>query len=198
MEKPTKKRVYDVNKLNMLGKAFPTRNKGMIESIIDYGQGTWNVIANENIAKIQEFQKKPEFRKHKEKFDIMKTIKIEQKDDFKELIEAFYSDEFYIILKNYEIARKQLYKNDNKQKQTVENIMKKEYYYILSKLRWFVAWTEDVIMGKQTELMAYPGMFNEEHSKLTEKWRQLDPNSFEMYTENSTKRDRKGAKPREA
>ncbi|KAG5882481.1 hypothetical protein JTB14_015955 [Gonioctena quinquepunctata] len=135
------------------------------------------------MGKIQEFPKTLKFKKYKEKFDIMKTTEAEDEDDFEKLIEEFYADESYIILKNYEIARKQIYNNDNKQKQTVKNIMNKEFYYRQSKLRRYVAWIDDIISGKQTELSGKPAVYGKETSKFVEKWQQLNPNSHEIYVE---------------
>ncbi|KAG5867617.1 hypothetical protein JTB14_001293 [Gonioctena quinquepunctata] len=179
MENPTRK----LAKLEKLGKVFPTFNREMIAAIVDHEHEIWKETSKENMGKIQEFPKTSKFEKHKEKFDIMKTTEAEDEDDFEKLIEEFYLDESYIILKNYEIARKQIYKNDNKQKQIVKNILNKEFFYRRSKLRRFVAWIEDIISGKQTELLENPVVYSEENSKLIEKWQQLDPDSHKMYIE---------------
>ncbi|KAG5863228.1 hypothetical protein JTB14_017086 [Gonioctena quinquepunctata] len=182
MEKnPTRK----LAKLDKLGKLFPMFNREMIEAIIDYEHEIWLVASKENEGKIKEFPKDPKFEKHKEKFDIMKSREMddENENDFEELIEEFYLDESYTILKNYEIARKQIYKNDEGQKQTVENIVYKEFFYRRAKLRRFLAWTVDVISGKQMKPLENPGLYTEENSKFTEKWCQSDPNSFRRYTE---------------
>ncbi|KAG5881332.1 hypothetical protein JTB14_020285 [Gonioctena quinquepunctata] len=134
MENPTR----NLDKLEKLGKLFPSLNKELIEAIVNQENEIWKEVSKENMGKIKEFPKTSKFKKYKEKFDIMKTTEAEDKDDFEKLIEEFYEDESYTILKNYEIARKQIYKNDNKQKQIVKNIMNKEFYYRQSKLRRFI------------------------------------------------------------
>ncbi|KAG5872144.1 hypothetical protein JTB14_037386 [Gonioctena quinquepunctata] len=168
---------------NPTRKVFSTFNREMIEVIVEYEHEIWKKISEVNMGKIQEFPKTPKLEEHKGKFDIMKTTEVEDEDDFEKLIEEFYLEESYIILRNYEIARKQIYKNDNKQKQIVKNILDKEFFYRRSKLRRFVAWIEDVISGKQTELLENPGKYNEENSKFIEKWPQLDPDSHKRYVE---------------
>ncbi|KAG5859607.1 hypothetical protein JTB14_026131 [Gonioctena quinquepunctata] len=179
MENPTR----NLDKLEKLGKLFPSLNKELIEAIVNQENEIWKEVSKENMGKIKEFPKTSKFKKYKEKFDIMKTTEAEDKDDFEKLIEEFYEDESYTILKNYEIARKQIYKNDNKQKQIVKNIMNKEFYYRQSKLRRFVAWIDDIISGKQKELSEKPAVHGKEISKFLENWLQLDPNSHEMYFE---------------
>ncbi|KAG5863542.1 hypothetical protein JTB14_026564 [Gonioctena quinquepunctata] len=144
-------------------------------------------------GKDQGISKNIEIQEAQREVRYMKTTEAEDEDDFEKLIEEFYADESYIILKNYEIARKQIYKNDNKQKQIVKNIMNKEFYYRQSKLRRYVAWIDDIISGKQTKLSEKPAVHGKETSKFVEKWQQLDPNSHEMYFEKVRKIRQKDA-----